>query len=123
MSLIRCPECGKENVSSFAVACPNCGFNISASQQNVEQTDQGYNQQPVLQEQNYQETEISQYPHVDMKDSYVEYVYKLYKAGVLTGNDEKGTFAPLSNITRAESAAIVTRMVDENSRRKVTLMA
>lgn len=28
MSLIKCPECGKENVSSTAEACPNCGFNI-----------------------------------------------------------------------------------------------
>ena len=27
MSLIRCPECGKE-FSDRAVACPNCGFPI-----------------------------------------------------------------------------------------------
>ena len=62
-------------------------------------------------------------PDVNMKDSYAASVYKLYKAGVLTGNDEKGTFAPLSSITRAESAAIVTRMSDKNSRRAVTLTA
>ena len=29
MALIKCPECGKENVSDSANACPNCGFNIS----------------------------------------------------------------------------------------------
>lgn len=28
MALIKCPECGKENVSSMAVACPSCGFGI-----------------------------------------------------------------------------------------------
>ncbi len=28
MSLINCPECGRENVSSEAVACPDCGYNI-----------------------------------------------------------------------------------------------
>ena len=28
MSLIICPECGKENVSDSAISCPNCGFNI-----------------------------------------------------------------------------------------------
>lgn len=28
MSLIVCPECGKENVSDSAISCPNCGFNI-----------------------------------------------------------------------------------------------
>ena len=28
MSLVKCPECGKEKVSSTAVACPECGFNI-----------------------------------------------------------------------------------------------
>ena len=29
MSLIVCPECGRENVSEYAEACPGCGFNIS----------------------------------------------------------------------------------------------
>lgn len=28
MALIRCPECGKENVSDRAVACPTCGYPI-----------------------------------------------------------------------------------------------
>lgn len=28
MSLLRCPECDRENVSSTAEACPSCGFNI-----------------------------------------------------------------------------------------------
>lgn len=30
MALINCPECGKENVSDSAIACPNCGYNIKA---------------------------------------------------------------------------------------------
>jgi len=29
MALIKCPECGRENVSDTAKACPDCGFNIS----------------------------------------------------------------------------------------------
>lgn len=28
MALIKCPECGKENVSDSAVSCPECGFSI-----------------------------------------------------------------------------------------------
>ncbi len=28
MALIKCPECGKENVSDSAEACPNCGFGV-----------------------------------------------------------------------------------------------
>ncbi len=28
MALMNCPECGKENVSTTASACPNCGFAI-----------------------------------------------------------------------------------------------
>lgn len=28
MALIKCPECGRDNVSDSAVSCPNCGFNI-----------------------------------------------------------------------------------------------
>ena len=28
MALIKCPECGRENVSDMASSCPNCGFGI-----------------------------------------------------------------------------------------------
>lgn len=30
MALIKCPECGKENVSSSAISCPECGYGIKA---------------------------------------------------------------------------------------------
>lgn len=30
MALIKCPECGKENVSDSAVSCPECGFAIKS---------------------------------------------------------------------------------------------
>lgn len=35
MALIKCPECGKE-ISSFAKACPNCGFPMGYSSQGLE---------------------------------------------------------------------------------------
>lgn len=41
MALIKCPECNKEDVSSYATVCPNCGFPIkdnaikTASQENL----------------------------------------------------------------------------------------
>lgn len=28
MALVKCPECGREDVSDTAEACPNCGFAI-----------------------------------------------------------------------------------------------
>lgn len=28
MALIKCPECGRENVSDTAEACPGCGYGI-----------------------------------------------------------------------------------------------
>ncbi len=30
MALIKCPECGRENVSDGAAACPDCGYGIKA---------------------------------------------------------------------------------------------
>jgi SAM-dependent methyltransferase len=30
MSLVRCPECGREKVSSTASSCPSCGFDLRA---------------------------------------------------------------------------------------------
>ena len=35
MALIKCPECGKKNVSDSAIACPNCGFSIKEYFKNV----------------------------------------------------------------------------------------
>ena len=28
MALVKCPECGRENVSSTAESCPGCGYNV-----------------------------------------------------------------------------------------------
>lgn len=43
-------------------------------------------------------------------------IYKLYRAGILSGNDPSGTFLPNAPITRAEVAAVLVRMADPNSR-------
>lgn len=62
-----------------------------------------------------------QLPDVKSTDSYGPQVIKLYKAGVLTGNDAEGTFAPMTNIKRSEVAAIVNRMMHEELRKPVNL--
>lgn len=43
-------------------------------------------------------------------------IYKLYRAGILGGNDAAGTFRPNSPITRAEAASVLVRMADPNLR-------
>ncbi|MBE6659007.1 MAG: S-layer homology domain-containing protein [Ruminococcaceae bacterium] len=45
-------------------------------------------------------------------------IYKFYRAGITIGTDEKGTFNPNSNITRAEVATILVRMMDPSFRAK-----
>lgn len=60
-------------------------------------------------------------PDVSLSDNYGPAVYELYRAGILKGNDSKGTFSPNSYIKRAEVAAIVTRMADQDLRKVVTL--
>lgn len=59
-------------------------------------------------------------PDVSTKQSYAAAVYKLYRAGILTG-DENHRFQPQSNITRAEVAAVAARMADSSSRVSITL--
>ena len=49
--------------------------------------------------------------------------YLLYRAGVLTGSDNLGTFAPQSAISRAEVAAIIGRMVNPQMRKQIHLQA
>lgn len=60
-------------------------------------------------------------PDVPMQSSYSGAVYKLYRAGILTGNDAVGTFAPDTNIQRSAVAAIVSRMAKQELRKTITL--
>lgn len=58
-------------------------------------------------------------PDVKTEDDYAGSIYLLYRAGILTGNDKRGTFLPGNSITRAEVAAILTRMADPGQRKSV----
>ncbi|MGM9661593.1 MAG: S-layer homology domain-containing protein [Oscillospiraceae bacterium] len=60
-------------------------------------------------------------PDVKTGASYYDAVYRLYRAGVLTGNDAKGTFTPDSRITRGAAAAIASRMADASLRKAITM--
>ena len=67
--------------------------------------------------------DIEQIPDVAKSEVYAGRVYTLYRAGVLTGNNARGTFGPETSISRATAAAIVTRMADSALRQSVTLTA
>ena len=64
---------------------------------------------------------FGQIPDVSLSETYSGAVYKLYKAGILTGNDSYGTFTPDSTITRSAVATIVTRMADMSLRKQFVL--
>ena len=66
--------------------------------------------------------ELGAISDVDMNQSYALSVYKLYRAGILTGGDG-GDFSPDASITRSEAAAIVGRIVQPASRQSFTLYA
>lgn len=57
-------------------------------------------------------------PDVSSNAKYSNAVYKLYKAGIIAGSDEYGSFKPNSYIKRSEVAVIVLNMADP-SRRKL----
>ena len=61
-------------------------------------------------------------PDVPMSADYADAVYLLYRAGILTGSDINGTFNPNSTITRAEAAAIITRIIDPSLRKSIELV-
>ena len=60
-------------------------------------------------------------PDAKTGDAYAAAIYKLYRAGILTGTDSKGTYQPDVKIKRSEVSAIVTRMADQSLRKEVTL--
>ena len=61
-------------------------------------------------------------PDVPADSAHAAEIYGLYRAGILTGSDIYGTFAPDSDIRRSEVAAIVSRMVYASLRREVALV-
>lgn len=63
---------------------------------------------------------VGDIPDVSLDTPY-EPVYKLYRAGVITGKTEAGHFNPKDNILRSEVAAIVTRMADVSLRVAFTI--
>lgn len=60
-------------------------------------------------------------PDVPTSASYAAAVYQLYRAGIFSGSDEKGSFYPQKTISRAEAAAVVSRMADSDNRVAVSL--
>lgn len=60
-------------------------------------------------------------PDVNVNDDYGAAVYKLYRAGIIIGNDATGTFLPNSNIKRSEVSTISIRMANNEFRKPMTL--
>ena len=61
-------------------------------------------------------------PDVAMTSIYAQSIYRLYRAGVLTGKDGYGSFDPISEIKRSEVAAILIRLVQPGMRRHFSLL-
>ena len=66
-------------------------------------------------------TDINNIPDgsiLDVKDNapYAIYVYKMYRAGIVTGVDDKHNCNPEENIKRCEVATIISRMMNKKDR-------
>lgn len=72
------------------------------------------NQYPII-------NNVDKLPDVDGSHQYGAYIFKLYKAGILCGDDIYGNFQPDKAITRAEVAAIVNREIFTKKRKAFTL--
>lgn len=62
--------------------------------------------------------DVKELPDPDFRDNVV--VLKYYNAGILTGVDKYGTFAGDRSLTRAEAAAMITRIVRPQLRQTFT---
>ena len=60
-------------------------------------------------------------PDVQSSDACYDAAYRLYRAGILIGNNELGEAKPKNSIIRCEAAAILIRMADPAQRLRVTL--
>ncbi len=62
------------------------------------------------------EVENGSIPDVPMSHPQAAAIYKLYRAGILQGNDAAHNCNPAANIKRSEVAAVLTRMMDSTER-------
>ena len=53
---------------------------------------------------------------------YEDSIRTLFRAGIVTGNDPYGTYTPDASIKRCEAAAIISRIVDKNLRKRIELL-
>lgn len=60
-------------------------------------------------------------PDLPSSSPYAEPVYALYRAGILTGGDEKGTFTPARSLSRGAAAALVGRAMEPSLRKALQL--
>ena len=63
---------------------------------------------------------VTKLPDIDSSNKYYNDVIKLYNAVIISGNDYRGTFTPKANITRAEAAAIASRLALPSTRVQLT---
>jgi len=59
-------------------------------------------------------------PDVLMNAPYASEIYTLYRAGILVGNDDTGSFSPKSSIRRSEIATIIARIANPDLRENRT---
>ena len=67
------------------------------------------------------QTELEKMRSFFFNDLAAPEIYAFYRAGILTGSDQSGTFRPASSIQRCEVAAILVRMFTEAERVSITL--
>lgn len=60
-------------------------------------------------------------PDVKETDPYHDRILSFYRAGIVTGKDDKGAFCPKDNILRSEVSALVERMLDKSTRKSFTI--
>jgi len=63
-----------------------------------------------------EQNKVNSLPDVGSGTPYYDSIFMLYKAGILTGNDAQGTFNPDRGISRAEAAAIISRVILPDTR-------
>jgi hypothetical protein len=86
---------------------------------NISRSDMVYIWHEILQSKDLSElNQVISLPDVGTSSVAEIRIHTLYRAGILSGVDALGTFNPNTNITRAEAAAIFSRIVDVNQRKK-----
>lgn len=84
MALVKCPECGRENVSDTAEACPGCGYGVKAHFEKIKLKKERIERERKVEEQQKESTKRKEIKKNKVKKTIIKPKVMILSASILS---------------------------------------